>query len=246
MAKRGPAIKRDCAHPLARHVHGTDNAYTHDKCRCDPCTADHNRRLVEHRKRRAQRQWSGDSLWVSSPIGVRRRLEALCALGWTNTQLAREMGSTVDVLQERRKRLGNRVLRSTAQPIYELYDRLSMVRPEGAYAERARRDAAAKGWAPPLAWDDIDDPAEVPQHLVTGPAVVDEVAVAELRPTNRAERVAVIAELTGRGMSAREIGRLIGVSDALVLRYRASARVLRGLRDEQTIAALESQFEEAS
>lgn len=32
-------VRRDCAHPRARHVHGTRVAYVKDRCRCTACTA---------------------------------------------------------------------------------------------------------------------------------------------------------------------------------------------------------------
>lgn len=43
----------------------------------------------------------------------------------------------------------------------DLYDELSMVRPEGTYAGITRRQAARRGWLPPLAWD--DDLLDVPE-----------------------------------------------------------------------------------
>ncbi|WP_394161651.1 hypothetical protein [Galactobacter valiniphilus] len=36
--RKGPRTRRDCAHPKAKHQHGTAIAYTADGCRCDACT----------------------------------------------------------------------------------------------------------------------------------------------------------------------------------------------------------------
>lgn len=38
----------DCTHPNTHHQHGTANAYTHDGCRCEPCT----RAVARHHKAR--------------------------------------------------------------------------------------------------------------------------------------------------------------------------------------------------
>lgn len=37
MGRQVSGEKRDCQHPIARHEHGTRNAYVCDRCRCRPC-----------------------------------------------------------------------------------------------------------------------------------------------------------------------------------------------------------------
>jgi hypothetical protein len=54
------------------------------------------------------------------------------------------------------------VRRNVAEAILALYDDLSMTPADGPGAWRALSDARKHGWAPPLAWDDIDDPNETP------------------------------------------------------------------------------------
>lgn len=100
--------------------------------------------------------------------GTTRRLQALYALGWT----AREMGERLGVSSARVGHMMNGawafVLPSTARAVDELYRSLNMVVPtdrapsrrgEVRVHQRARRDAQRRGYAPPLAWDDIDHDA---------------------------------------------------------------------------------------
>lgn len=109
---------------------------------------------------------------LMSPLGLRRRVEALEAIGWSRADISRAMGrdrtyigkllATSELIQGK-----------TLVLIGEVYDRLSMVvpvdpeeRPPGKprVHDAARRRAARRGYAPPLAWDDIDDPDEQPDR----------------------------------------------------------------------------------
>lgn len=98
---------------------------------------------------------------IVDATGTRRRLQALVALGWTQTKLAASIGWTT-------ANLNNLILsdddvtRATADLVADLYERLSM-RP--GPSTRASAVARRRGWAPPLAWDNIDDPAEQPAEL---------------------------------------------------------------------------------
>jgi len=96
--------------------------------------------------------------------GTRRRLQALVATGWSQARLASELGLT-------RANFGtmmrcDQVTAGTARAARELYDRLWKQPPPEhdqrtkIAAARARNYAVARGWVPPLAWDDdvIDDP----------------------------------------------------------------------------------------
>lgn len=93
-------------------------------------------------------------------VGVRRRLEALAAIGYGQTDLA-------ELLNLDR---GHFVFWQLDVPPYRwpavarLFARLEML-PGGS--ETAREHAAAHGWAPPLAWDEetIDDPDAQPQGV---------------------------------------------------------------------------------
>ena len=103
------------------------------------------------------------ALKITPEVGTGRRIRALVALGWTYRALARETGISGTHLSDIARALPRaRVGGLTATRIHTHYDRLSMTRPEGPGAERARRTARQHGWPPPLAWDDIDDPDETP------------------------------------------------------------------------------------
>lgn len=101
--------------------------------------------------------------------GTRRRLQALVALGWSQSKLGRRLGilptnMTPLVTGQRR------FVVATADAVRDLYDELSMQLPpqddhrDRIAASRARNLARRNGWLPPLAWDDdlIDDPAHTP------------------------------------------------------------------------------------
>lgn len=104
--------------------------------------------------------------------------------------------------------------------IVAAYERLHMQpAPEGRGASRARNRAIALGWAPPLAFDNIDDPDEQPTDWeyreVTARDIyrepgVDPVVVMRLLEgdqvvANTAERRAAMAQWCADGGSEREL-----------------------------------------
>lgn len=102
------------------------------------------------------------------PTGTTRRLQALVAMGWSQSQLATRLGMLLQnlapVIHGRRG-----VTKATADAVQALYDELwSTPAPpsgrHGAVPIRVRNYAARMGWVGPLAWDDdtIDDPAARP------------------------------------------------------------------------------------
>lgn len=148
-------------------------------------------RAAEIRKIRLHRP--ADTSHVS-PLGARRRLQALHALGYTWARLEGELGGyslgaikclvheQVPVIEARND-----------ERIRAAYDRLSMILPtsdvpqERSGIARARNAARRKGWPPPLAWDNIDDPNERPARQ-------------EYRPSTRAELLADL-DRQGAGIS---------------------------------------------
>lgn len=100
--------------------------------------------------------------------GTRRRLEALVAIGWSQSKLAGRLGMQPGnfgkTLRSRRVQAG------TARAVRALYDELWHTAPPQAEwrdkisVSRALHYAQARGWVPPMAWDDerIDDPAARP------------------------------------------------------------------------------------
>lgn len=106
-------------------------------------------------------------------IGTQRRIQALMRLGWTSTDIATEAGwqhrnGVLRILNGQKGRPTRWVERKTADTIAAIYARLSMQTPEMT-PTRARTRARAErlGYAPPLAWDDIDNPDEQPQGTRT-------------------------------------------------------------------------------
>jgi hypothetical protein len=93
--------------------------------------------------------------------GTCRRTQALAALGWSLTEQARRLGRTVH--NHKYVLTNNQVTRRTAQMVAHLYDELSTkTPPPSPIVTRTKKWAQSNGWAPPLAWDDIDDPNEQP------------------------------------------------------------------------------------
>lgn len=101
-----------------------------------------------------------------SRLGTRRRLEALHAIGWSGAQLGELLGVTVQAVYRLRTQ-DTLIYPTTAAKVAELYEKLWDTPQIGWMADRTRRMAQRNGWAPPMAWDDIDDPDEKPQHRLT-------------------------------------------------------------------------------
>ncbi len=127
-------------------------------------------------------------------LGTVRRIRALQALGWSFPQIAEAAGLSARTLHNPTHR-GTWVLRTTADAVDKAYEALSMTRPDGPYAERCRAAAARKGWPPPLAWTNIDDPNEQPTDW------------AYTEPT----RAELLAELDDHGANLTEVCRRLGV-----------------------------------
>lgn len=103
-------------------------------------------------------------------IGTQRRAQALVALGYTFGDIARELGVSHDRGRALCVRQLAYIRTTTAIAVADLYERLCMTpAPDGWHASYARTVATRHGWAPPLAWDNIDDPNEQPSGLTTSP-----------------------------------------------------------------------------
>lgn len=96
---------------------------------------------------------------------TRRKLEALQAIGYSLTNLAYRMGRTQQSLSE--TFLGDEPVHlSTVKAVAALYDELSSTPPPGPYANRIRLRSQRLGYAPPAAYDDINNPSERPKGVV--------------------------------------------------------------------------------
>ncbi|GAA2361023.1 hypothetical protein Cme02nite_38520 [Catellatospora methionotrophica] len=160
-------------------------------------------------------------------LGVRRRIEALSAIGWSLAQQATEIGWDVRNLWAMMRRTVVRA--QTAVAVEEMYDRLSMTpAPVGRGRTSALATAHRNGWFPPLAWDDIDDPAAVPCLM---PAVdgsdpaADELqiqhwAAGHDHTLTRVEEVEIVRRLLVDETPFAEIARRLGRSQVWVTAVR--------------------------
>lgn len=150
-------------HDCTRHPPGSATCYAHHACRCEPCRREH---------AKAHKAWALKALQgrreTIDATGTVRRIQALCAAGWSRRDLAAILGMEKSAVD----RLANGVTvcwRSTAARVRAAFETHWQGPPEPATphqrACRARTvaTAARQGWALPMAWDDIDDPAAVPQ-----------------------------------------------------------------------------------
>lgn len=97
-------------------------------------------------------------------LGTRRRIQTLMAIGHTIVGIVREAGVDHSVINDVLQGCAT-VRGRTADRIAAAYDWLSD-RPDTwsrkSATTHSRNRAAREGWPPPAAWDDIDDPACVP------------------------------------------------------------------------------------
>jgi len=192
------------AEPLAavNATHGTRRTYA-TGCRCNPCVA---ASATDRAARRKAAYLHGPRL--VDALGTARRLQALGALGWTVTALADHSG------------LGRRTLtaimygeqaatrRELAAVVDATYRQLGDTRPATWQAARARLLAARRGWAPPAAWDDIDDPGETPTgHEAPDPAkrTRDDVAIEHAHLRSYGYSDAQIADRLGMRVNSLQV-----------------------------------------
>jgi hypothetical protein len=155
--------------------------------------------------------------------GSRRRLQALYALGWTSRQLGPRLGVSYARVGHLVNGMYPLIFRSTAERIRELYDELSMTVPQDPEVlapqqvrvhARQRRLAVARGWVPPLAWDeaDLDDPQATPATGATGDArevdqsVIERILAGDWHArASVAERVEVARRWHAQGRVLRDL-----------------------------------------
>lgn len=136
--------------------------------------------IAQWKWRRRSQRYGGRT--TEPALGTQRRIQALCANGWTFADLSIHLGYE-DRLAARGPLRSKRVLRETADMIRKLYDELWDV--PGCSVHTMRR-AAARGWVGPEAWagQDMDDPTARPfTKMVTTEnslIYIDEIAVERL------------------------------------------------------------------
>jgi len=165
--------------------------------------------------------------------GMRRRLQALVAAGWTTRYISGRLGMapnnahklfTQDTVRVETYRLAVEVHR-------ELWDKQP---PQDTVTQRrwvrqSKQRAAQNGWVPTAAWDDVDDLNEIPQQPVSAKSeLVDEVAVRRVlaggdpSTLNRAEKAAAARALAARGDSASAVAAHLRMSHRTVRKVVAA------------------------
>lgn len=119
--------------------------------------------------------------------GMIRRIQALIWLGHTCRQIADKAGVHQESVTESLTVTRTSTMRMR-EAIAAAYTDLCMtVVPDSRFSARAKNRARREGWAPPLAWDCIDDPSEQP---------VMEREVAKIR-TDYIDEAAVLRRMDG-------------------------------------------------
>lgn len=197
--------------------HGTVAGYVaHTKDKQPPC-APCLRAKTKFNKRRRLAILEGNPLTIPS-IGTTRRIQALVAVGYSIQVLCDKIGADHKVTQRWANNPPPTVRATTAARIDRLYRQLALTpatadTPRGRQSvTRALNQARDKGWVTAFAWDDIDDPAEVPagaykarnpssNNLGEPPdaATVTRILGGEWRlPCSPADKAAVVARWTRR------------------------------------------------
>ena len=95
-----------------------------------------------------------------------RRLRALAAIGWTYERMAELVGTTKYSIRDWARGLKQPSAKHV-ETILTKWDAASVQAFDDPSARRAKASAQRQNWAPPAAWDDIDDPNETPKGVRT-------------------------------------------------------------------------------
>lgn len=200
--------------------HGTNAGYIAG-CRETCCKTAH----ADYRRNLYARQYVARGPMTIPALGTQRRIRALQAIGWRISDIADALGlaNSRGVCQPLWQLLTRDVVRrTTAERVAALYDQWCMT--PGPAAARNAAMARRRGWAPPLAWDDIDDPMEIPHTTESqknykrndvDPIVVDRVLAGDFHlHTTVAEKNEIMRRWKATGRSERSLCEATGWKDA--------------------------------
>lgn len=165
--------------------------------------------------------------------GAQRRIQALMWQGWSATEIAHAAGwnhrnSLHRILKGQKGKPTRWLERKTHDAVVTAFRELWAKTPTSRYANRTAAQARARGYLSALAWDDLDDPDEVPaeEYQPIGPVLdpvtkkfewpdepVDESAVERILrgdwrlKCTKADKFAVVARFTG---DLNDLSRLTG------------------------------------
>ena len=169
--------------------------------------------------------------------GARRRLQALAVMGWSQRALSDRSGVGARLVHHIQSGGVTTTAVRNVEAIARMYTEIQDVR---GGSEQTANLAVLKGWDPPAAWDDVDDPGEKTLGMMEREAAefaarveANRRAVAELSYTD-AELKAVLAAYKRRGrasMSEAEMA-VVRVAWAAQRARRAQAREERGRVEE--------------
>lgn len=89
-------------------------------------------------------------------IGTRRRVRALKAMGHSGADIAARLGVTYQAVHKLEHSEAERVWAATAENVRRVFEEMCMTLPTGYHRKRIRNAAERAGYAPPLAYDNID------------------------------------------------------------------------------------------
>ncbi len=206
------------------HRHDTASAYERYGCRC-PDAREANR---INRKRRREGRYRPE---LVDATGAHRRIQALQRLGWPMGELAARLGCEPHGRALSCALQRSRCTRSWAAKVAALFDELCMV---PGPSQTTQRRAAAKGWPPPLAWDDIDhDSHPAAAGSWHAGAITEHTVAKAMRGSvtadvlTRAERRSVVHRLSRRDVPVREIARRLDMQLRMVSADRAALGLVR-------------------
>jgi hypothetical protein len=159
-------------------------------------------------------------------------------LGWSAVAISVRLGMDSKNLLDATCRPTDRIQVATAKRIAAVYDEMSMSLPptstRGQRISVARTQGLAqrRGWPPPLAWDNPDDPHEQPvtHAAVTERTDVDPIVIERIiggdaslaRSATWAERESIVRRWRADGRPLNELERLTGWQPRKYLREDAA------------------------
>lgn len=139
------------------------------------------------------------------PYRAERRLQALNAIGYTTRAMAEGIGITQQMVERIMAGHRNWIDRRTFTRIDTFY-RAACMTPGGNAQSIA--NGVKRGYAPPLAWDDIDDENELPQ--------MDKLY---RRRAPESSRMTEIRELVEMGAGVNDVCRRLGITRSSLQRW---------------------------
>jgi hypothetical protein len=153
-------------------------------------------------------------------VGTRRRVQALSRIGWSQREICRRLDRHPTMIATALSK--GQITAATAYGVAQVYRTLSAV--EGP-SDSARSRAALAGWAPPLAWEDIDmdDPQARPNLTGYDEETVRALVRGERPEYDSPDMTEAILRLVEQGLPDTRIAEVVGLSPSTVSHRRKKA-----------------------